>query len=172
MPIRKRAKLNFNPSHFVDGLPRPQMPRALEQVPRALEQVPRALEQVPRPTRPRVVAPRIFRPHIIRPHVTLRSRGGTASDALLRAQLARTSRQLAHESSDLGQTVDSLKSTVSAERRKSLVARRRRLTRSMTLGAVLMYHLDPTSGRNRRAATGHLLKSLVGGVRSLTSSSD
>jgi hypothetical protein len=79
-----------------------------------------------------------------------------ADAASVRLQLANTSRELAHETSDLGQAVESLSAIVKTNRKAS-VAKRRRLFVGIALGAGLAYHLDPTQGRQRRAATARLL---------------
>jgi hypothetical protein len=73
-------------------------------------------------------------------------------EAMLKAQLAKTSRELAHESADLGKAVESLNSVIRANRRAG-AARRTRLFLGAAAGAALMYHLDPEHGRERRAAT-------------------
>jgi hypothetical protein len=75
-----------------------------------------------------------------------------SSDAVLKAQLIKTSRELARESSDLGQAVGSLNAIIRANRRAA-VKGRTRLIAGIALGAGLMYHLDAEHGRARRAAT-------------------
>jgi len=79
-----------------------------------------------------------------------------ADAAAVRLQLANTSRELANETSDLGQAVESLNAIVKANR-KTAAAKRRRLFAGVALGAGLAYHLDPAHGRQRRAATASLL---------------
>lgn len=87
------------------------------------------------------------------------SRARRKADAsAVRLQLANTSRELAHEASDLGQAVESLNAIVKTNRKAS-VAKRRRLFVGIGLGAGLAYHLDPAHGRQRRAATASLLTS-------------
>jgi hypothetical protein len=87
-----------------------------------------------------------------------------ADSAAVRLQLANTSRELAHETSDLGQAVESLNAIVKANR-KAGSAKRRRLFAGMVLGAGLAYHLDPAQGQRRRAATmGVLMGAARGGL--------
>ena len=85
-----------------------------------------------------------------------RTRLTPSSDAILKAQLVKTSRELARESSDLGSAVDSLNSIIKANRKASAKGRTR-LIGGVALGAGLMYHLDAEHGRQRRAATARLL---------------
>ena len=84
------------------------------------------------------------------------------SDAMLRAQLVKTSRDLAHESSDLSAAVDSLNKIIKANRRAAARGRTR-LLGGLALGAALMYHLDAERGRERRAATARLLTTIARG---------
>ena len=84
-----------------------------------------------------------------------------ATDAKLKAQLARTSRELANETSDLGEVVDSL-NTALQENRRAGAAGRTRLILGIALGAVAAYHLDAQQGAQRRAATVRRIRSLVG----------
>jgi hypothetical protein len=84
-----------------------------------------------------------------------------SSDAILKAQLVRTSRELARESSDLGSAVDSLNSIIKANRKASAKGRTR-LIGGLALGAGLMYHLDAEHGRARRIATARRLGITVG----------
>jgi len=86
-----------------------------------------------------------------------------ADAAAVRLQLANTSRELAHETSDLGQAVESLNAIVVRANRKTGAAKRRRLFVGIALGAGLAYHLDPAEGRQRRAAT---VGMLTGATRS------
>jgi hypothetical protein len=81
---------------------------------------------------------------------------------LLQAQLAKTSRELAHESSELGQAVDSLNAVVRANR-KAAARGRTRLIGGLLIGAALMYQLDAEHGRQRRAATARRLASIARG---------
>lgn len=85
-----------------------------------------------------------------------------ADEAMLKAQLAKTSRELANESAELGRAVDSLNGVIVANRRAG-AARRTRLFLGIALGAAVMYHLDPEHGRERRAATAEALKGWVQG---------
>lgn len=84
-----------------------------------------------------------------------------SSDAILKAQLVKTSRELARESSDLGSAVDSLNAIIRSNR-KAAVKGRTRLIGGLTIGAGLMYHLDAEHGRARRLATARRLGLPVG----------
>jgi hypothetical protein len=79
-------------------------------------------------------------------------------DAILKAQLARTSRDLAHESSDLNSAVNSLNSVIKANR-KGAARGRTRLIGGAAIGAALMYHFDAEHGKERRKATVQRLRS-------------
>jgi len=81
-----------------------------------------------------------------------RTKLSPSGDELLRAQLMKTSRELARESSDLGSAVDSLSGIIRANR-KAAAKGRTRLIGGLAIGAGLMYHLDADHGRERRAAT-------------------
>ena len=94
--------------------------------------------------------------------ITHMGRHRRRGDAVLKAQLAKTSRELAHESSDLSQAVDSLNAVIRANR-KAAKRGRTRLIGGVAVGAALMYHLDSEHGRERRAATAHRLRSIAGG---------
>jgi uncharacterized protein YjbJ (UPF0337 family) len=85
-----------------------------------------------------------------------------SSDAMLKAQLVKTSRELAHESSDLGAAVDSLNQIIKSNR-KAAARGRTRMFGGLALGAALMYHLDAAHGRERRAATARLLTGMIRG---------
>jgi hypothetical protein len=85
-----------------------------------------------------------------------------STDAMLKAQLVKTSRELAHESSDLGAAVDSLNRIIRANRRVAAKGRTR-LLGGFALGAAMMYHLDAERGHERRAATARLLTNMVRG---------
>ena len=87
-----------------------------------------------------------------------------SGDAMLKAQLARTSRELAHESSDLNAAVDSLNRIIKSNRRAAANGRTR-LIGGLALGAAIMYHLDADQGRQRRAATGRMVVNMVRGQR-------
>jgi uncharacterized protein YjbJ (UPF0337 family) len=84
------------------------------------------------------------------------------TDAMLKAQLVKTSRELAHESSDLNSAVDSLNRIIKANR-KDAAKGRTRLVGGLAIGAALMYHLDATQGRQRRAATARMLTGMIRG---------
>lgn len=85
-----------------------------------------------------------------------------SADAMVKAQLVKTSRELAHESSDLNSAVESLNRIIKSNR-KAAARGRTRLIGGLALGAALMYHLDAEHGRERRAATGRLLVGMVRG---------
>ena len=85
-----------------------------------------------------------------------------SSDAMIKAQLVKTSRELAHESSDLNAAVDSLNRVIKANQ-KAAAKGRTRLLGGVALGAALVYHLDAQQGRQRRAATGRLLTGIIRG---------
>lgn len=87
-----------------------------------------------------------------------------SGDAMLKAQLVKTSRELAHESSDLNAAVDSLNRIIKNNRRAAAKGRTR-LIGGAALGAALMYHLDADQGRQRRAATGRLVANMLRGQR-------
>jgi hypothetical protein len=87
-----------------------------------------------------------------------------SGDAMLKAQLVKTSRELAHESSDLNAAVDSLNRIIKSNRRAAAKGRTR-LIGGAALGAALMYHLDADQGRQRRAATGRLVANMLRGQR-------
>jgi hypothetical protein len=84
------------------------------------------------------------------------------SDARLKSQLVKTSRELAHESSDLSRAVDSLNAVIKANR-KAAAKGRTRLIGGLAIGAVLMYHFDAEHGHERRAATARRLRSAARG---------
>jgi uncharacterized protein YjbJ (UPF0337 family) len=95
----------------------------------------------------------------------VRTRFRTSPDVIIKAQLAKTSRELAHESSDLGQAVDSLNSVIKANR-KAAARGRTRLIGGLVIGAAAMYHLDAEHGRQRRAATARRISGIVRGGKS------
>ncbi len=70
---------------------------------------------------------------------------------MLRAQLARTSHELANETADMGLAVDALNEVI-RKSRKAGAKGRTRLFVGLVAGAALMYHLDPEHGRRRRSA--------------------
>ncbi len=84
------------------------------------------------------------------------------ADALLKAELVKTSRELAHESSDLNAAVVSLNKIIQANRRTAAKSRTR-LLGGLAMGAALMYHLDAEHGHQRRAATAQMLTRVVRG---------
>lgn len=84
-----------------------------------------------------------------------------AAEAIMRAQLAKTSRELSQESTDLREAVDSLRSVVKANR-NATARGRRRLMFGLVLGGALVYHVDPEHGHQRRAASVRRLRSVVG----------
>ena len=86
------------------------------------------------------------------------------ADAMVKAQLVKTSRELAHESSDLSAAVDSLNKIIKANRRAAAKSRTR-LLGGLAMGAALMYHLDAERGRERRAATAQMLTRMARGER-------
>ena len=84
-----------------------------------------------------------------------------AGGALLKAQLARRSRELAHESTDLALAIDSLNDVIKANRRAAKRSRVRMIG-GAAIGAALMYHLDADHGRQRRAATAERVRMITG----------
>ena len=80
-----------------------------------------------------------------------------AIDARVKAQLARTSRQLAREAGDLEQAIESLGEVIEGNRRDGARGRTR-LIIGMVAGAALAYHLDPAHGRERRAIMAERIK--------------
>lgn len=94
----------------------------------------------------------------------VRTKLSPSSDAILKAQLLKTSHELARESSDLGNAVDSLNAIITANR-KAAAKGRTRLIGGLVIGACLMYHLDAEHGRDRRAATARRLGVAVGSQR-------
>jgi hypothetical protein len=105
---------------------------------------------------------------IRRSQATVSRKPSVAAEALLRAQLAKTSRELSHESADLRETVDSLSAVVLSANRRATARGRRRLVLGLALGAMLMYHFDAEHGRERRAAATRRLRAvgLGGGAAS------
>lgn len=86
----------------------------------------------------------------------------SGTDAMVKAQLVKTSRELAHESSDLSAAIESLNKVIKANRRAAARSRSR-LLGGLAMGAALMYHLDSEHGRERRAATGQMLTRMIRG---------
>jgi hypothetical protein len=86
-----------------------------------------------------------------------------ARDAKLRAQLAHTSRELASETSDLGDAVGSLNQVIEANRRAGARGRARTIV-GFVIGTIVTYHLDPQNGRERRRASAQRLRHLASRV--------
>jgi hypothetical protein len=86
-------------------------------------------------------------------------------DAILKAQLAKTSHELSRESTDLTHAVKSLNSVIKSNR-KAAARGRTRLIGGVAIGALVMYHVDPEHGKERRKATSRRLKGVVGGSAS------
>jgi hypothetical protein len=83
-----------------------------------------------------------------------------ARDAKLKAQLAHTSRELASETSDLGDAVGSLNQVIKANRRAGARGRTRTIV-GFVIGTIVTYHLDPQNGRERRRASAERLRQLA-----------
>jgi hypothetical protein len=83
-----------------------------------------------------------------------------ARDAKLKAQLARTSHELASETSELGDAVGSLNQVIKANRRAGARGRTRTIL-GILIGATATYHLDPQHGRERRRASARRLGQLA-----------
>jgi hypothetical protein len=90
----------------------------------------------------------------------LREKLRPARDAKLKAQLAHTSRELASETSDLGDAVGSLNQVIKANRRAGARGRTRTIV-GFVLGTIVTYHLDPQNGRERRRASAERLRQLA-----------
>lgn len=86
----------------------------------------------------------------------------SGTDAMVKAQLVKTSRELANESSDLSAAVESLNKIIRTNRRAAAKSRTRLLS-GAAIGAALMYHLDSEHGRERRAATGQMVTRMIRG---------
>jgi hypothetical protein len=86
-------------------------------------------------------------------------------DAILKAQLAKTSHELSRESTDLNRAVNSLNSVIKSNR-KAAARGRTRLIGGVAIGAVVMYHVDPEHGKERRQATTHRVRGIVRGSTS------
>ena len=89
-----------------------------------------------------------------------RERLRPARDAKLKAQLTQTSRELASETSDLGDAVASLNQVITANRRAGARGRTRTII-GIVVGATMTYHLDPQNGRERRHASARRLRRLA-----------
>lgn len=107
------------------------------------------------------IAARRARLRSARPRVRGLRRPQANADKMLTGQLLKTSRELAHQSSDLNQAVDSLNSVIKANR-KSAARGRTRLIAGALIGAVLMYHMDSEHGHERRQATMRRLRGVAG----------
>jgi hypothetical protein len=81
---------------------------------------------------------------------------GRSEPAAARLQLANTSRELAHETADLGVAVASLNAVIKSNR-KAAAKTRTRLFFGIVIGAALAYHLDSEHGGKRRAASAQLV---------------
>lgn len=92
-----------------------------------------------------------------------------SNNVQLNAQLAKTSRDLAHESSDLHEAVDTLNAMIKANF-KAAKRGRMRLIGGVAIGAAVMYHLDPQHGPERRALVVQRVARLTSGKPSPTSS--
>lgn len=90
-----------------------------------------------------------------------RGRSQSAADALVSTHLAKTSHDIARESTDLREAIDSLNAALKANRHAAARGRRR-LIMGLMIGAVLTYHLDPEHGSQRRTATMSRLRKLAG----------
>lgn len=141
---RSASKRNFSPARVADGVPRALAHGAEEATNRLAE----AVENAGAHVKPRRFVSRSAR--------KARTKLSPSSDAVLKAQLVKTSRELARESSDLGDAVDSLNAIIRANR-KAAVKGRTRLIGGLVIGAGLMYHFDAEHGRERRAATARRL---------------
>jgi hypothetical protein len=153
MPIRRRSKRNFNPVQLVDGVPHALAQGAEQAANRVVEAVDHVggSRRNPKALLSRARAGRPAKLHL-------------SADSILKAQLAKTSRELAHESSDLGTAVESLNGIIRANR-KAAASGRTRLIGGVAAGAALMYHFDAEHGRQRRAETAHRLATIISGNR-------
>jgi hypothetical protein len=153
---RSRSKRNFSPARVADSLPEAlahrgdALARGAEE---ATNRLAEAVQNAGAYKKPRRFLSRSAR--------KARTKLSPSSDAILKAQLVKTSRELARESSDLGGAVDSLNAIIKANR-KAAVKGRTRLVAGLAIGAGLMYHLDAEHGRERRAATARRLGFTVG----------
>lgn len=90
-----------------------------------------------------------------------------AREAKLKAELQRTSRQIAHEASDLGDVVESLNTVIEANRRAGAAGRTRLLT-GIVVGTMATHHLDAEHGAERRRATVRRIAGMLRGELSPT----
>jgi len=158
MSIWNRRKHNFSPARVADGVPQALAHGAEEAGNRLAEAAEvagskaRATGSKARATGSKARATGSKARRKLRP----------SGDAVLKAQLVKTSRELSRESSDLGAAVDSLNSIIKANRRAAAKGRTR-LIGGLALGAGLMYHLDAEHGQQRRAAVARRLNLLPKG---------
>jgi hypothetical protein len=145
-----RRQRHFNPASVAEGVPQALAHGADQATHRLAEAVESAGARVQQPKR-----------FLSRSAKRAQKKLRPSSDAILKAQLVKTSRELARESSDLGSAVDSLNAIIRANR-KAAVKGRTRLLGGLFIGAGLMYHLDAEHGRERRLATARRLGLPVG----------
>ncbi len=146
--FNRRSKRDFSPIHVANEAPRALAHGAEE----AANRIAHAVED----SKPK------FERMVSRTAARSRSRQSDNGDTALKSQLAKTSRDLAHESTDLTRAVSSLNAVIKANR-KAAARGRTRLIGGVAVGAVLMYHLDAEHGRERRAATVRRLRGLARG---------
>jgi hypothetical protein len=146
--FNRRSKRDFSPIHVANEAPRALAHGAEE----AANRIAHAVEDS-KPKLERIVS---------RTAVRSRSRPDRNDGTALKSELAKTSRDLAHESTDLTRAVSSLNAVIKANR-KAAARGRTRLIGGVAIGATLMYHFDGEHGRERRAATARRLRGLVRG---------
>ena len=146
-----RSKRNFSPARVADGVAH-GAEEASSRLAEAAEEATSRLVDVVESASAHVRPKRFLRGSAKRARTKL----SPSSDAILKAQLVRTSHELARESSDLGSAVDSLNAIIKANRKASAKGRTR-LIGGLAVGAGLMYHLDAEHGRARRLATARRL---------------
>ncbi len=151
MSIWSRRKHKFSPARVADGVPQ-ALAHSAEEATNRLAEAAEVAGSKARATGSKARATGSKARTKLRP----------STDAVLKAQLVKTSRELSRESSDLGAAVDSLNSIIKANRR-SAAKGRTRLIGGLALGAGLMYHLDAEHGQERRAATARRLNLLPRG---------
>jgi hypothetical protein len=151
MSIWNRKKHNFSPAHIADGVPQ-ALAHSAEEASNRLAEAAEVAGSKARATGNKALATGSKARTKLRP----------SGDAVLKAQLVKTSRELSRESSDLGAAVESLNSIIKANR-KAAAKGRTRLIGGLALGAGLMYHLDAEHGQERRAAVARRLNLLPRG---------
>ena len=164
MPKLSRSKRNFSPAKVADGVP-----KALSLGADALSQRADALAHSAGEATNRLseaagnagASVQKRRRFLVGSAKKAQTKLHPSSDAILKAQLIKTTRELARESSELGTAVDSLNSIIRANR-KAAAKGRTRLIGGLAIGAGLMYHLDAEHGRERRIATARRLGLTVG----------